>query len=836
MSSSSEKGELIAYLKSAKQTLKSLSPNEQQSFLRTIVEEIRNKELTCATGQRASEILEMVIADIRDEDIFGNLFDKFFSVDEFSVLAQNQYSSHVLETLLEVVGRVYPALLVGGGSSGAGEGGKDCGGGQQEQEGAGASSLVVRKLQALVEEFGGSTGRGEGCSLVSLCSDVCGTHVFRAILSLLGGFVPTKKKGKKDPLLPQQRIALGKSSFDYANWVSGGGDDEATSAAETNHPTTEDRGAATTLPFALEYPAIGRLLTKLIRSALLSDKVEFSTSSPQIGPCVSLAIAVLNASLPDRVLPAEQSTKETALSKEQRIVLNGLRSCAADLTARILGNSKDGRDLFSCPVGSTVLEAVVQHGQHKAFFTKYLFGSWEKNAKLEDLIKEVSTTTRGSPPSESTKPSCQFLPFVLQKAIAALNGSRDAEILTILMKRLDVEYLLGKNRPTPLQMLVVKLVEACARLDACHKGVCGVLNAAMGKALAEEQEGVPQCLRALLAVRCGGTIRLQRSWHGGLSIEGVEIGVVGVALFRALLHLPARFAGPLLLGSSGAKELAGGVRIPICDVAENADKKAAEKSGGTDKGPAEKGGKKKSAKSPTTSWLVALAHDGRTTRLVQDLFSSPGVSPQQQTELCRALIEASSCQSSSSPPLVTLACNPKTGWVVTSLWKACQRNPGLKEQMADLLLQYEKALRENNIAVWKACQLHSFKLQRSGWTERQWKQSKKAEIFEDIVSSVGRAGPPSAKGNSATLCAKKKTANVGTGATSADALDVIFAGASVGGETAGAGGGKRKGGSAGGEAGETTEGGGKKRRKKMEGSSSDASLAKVFSFIQAGKR
>ncbi|CAD7927184.1 unnamed protein product [Amoebophrya sp. A25] len=84
-------------------------------------------------------------------------------------------------------------------------------------------------------------------------------------------------------------------------------------------------------------------------------------------------------------------------------------------------------------------------------------------------------------------------------------------------------------------------------------------------------------------------------------------------------------------------------------------------------------------------------------------------------------------------PLVALALQRRTGWVATAAWKAASL-VSVREEMANLLVRQEKELREENIAVWRACELHAWKTRHSEWREKHEKADKRRKTFADILS------------------------------------------------------------------------------------------------------
>lgn len=88
------------YFKKAESTLNTdafSSEEERKSFIKSVIEEIKGKELKLVTNQIFSKLMERLILSATDSDVKG-IFKLFKG--HFVPLAYHKYSSHVLETLL----------------------------------------------------------------------------------------------------------------------------------------------------------------------------------------------------------------------------------------------------------------------------------------------------------------------------------------------------------------------------------------------------------------------------------------------------------------------------------------------------------------------------------------------------------------------------------------------------------------------------------------------------------------------------------------------------------------------------------------------------------------
>lgn len=86
--------------------------------------------------------------------------------------------------------------------------------------------------------------------------------------------------------------------------------------------------------------------------------------------------------------------------------------------------------------------------------------------------------------------------------------------------------------------------------------------------------------------------------------------------------------------------------------------------------------------------------------------------------------------------LIQLALSPKTGWIVTAMWKSLQNDFDLREAIAKVLVMHERDLRDQNIAVWKVCQLHAYKTRTGEWQKKQYNASRKQRIFDSILATT----------------------------------------------------------------------------------------------------
>ncbi|CAD7955569.1 unnamed protein product [Amoebophrya sp. A120] len=138
-------------------------------------------------------------------------------------------------------------------------------------------------------------------------------------------------------------------------------------------------------------------------------------------------------------------------------------------------------------------------------------------------------------------------------------------------------------------------------------------------------------------------------------------------------------------------------------------------------------------------------------RMVEEILKTPLLNGSMKTKLIGGLLEegngttstrasrgaaSSHSQPQSFPtkiiPLVHLALQRRTGWVATAAWKNAP-SAKQKEQIATILVKFEKELREQNIAVWKGCELHAWKTRHVEWKTKHEMQDKKKQVFADIL-------------------------------------------------------------------------------------------------------
>lgn len=132
-------------------------------------------------------------------------------------LANNRYSSHVLQTLLSVAGPVIEAEISGD-ESYRGDELSTAAGDTQEV------GLMQDVVISLVSELSGTWAE--------LLADVSGSHVGRGFLQLLGGL----------PILTEKRGRQSRHSHSISTAVAAGGRGHSSSAGGASHPSSETEG------------------------------------------------------------------------------------------------------------------------------------------------------------------------------------------------------------------------------------------------------------------------------------------------------------------------------------------------------------------------------------------------------------------------------------------------------------------------------------------------------------------------------------------------------------------------------------------------------------------
>ncbi|CAD7927182.1 unnamed protein product, partial [Amoebophrya sp. A25] len=191
----------------AEQQLRLLDGEGKEAFLQTVVREIRNHELDCVTQQRCSRIVEYLLRHINELETFRPLFGSLLGVKDattkakeageetteqevlenktrvFRLLAENQYSSHVLQTLFGVAAE---KNFLYNGSDGTLILLRDLG-----------TALVAVPKTTAEEQNPSASGSNATAVLesawIQICQDRSGSHVGRALLLAVGGFLVEKK-------------------------------------------------------------------------------------------------------------------------------------------------------------------------------------------------------------------------------------------------------------------------------------------------------------------------------------------------------------------------------------------------------------------------------------------------------------------------------------------------------------------------------------------------------------------------------------------------------------------------------------------------------------------
>lgn len=176
--------DLFSYLTSCSVTLKANSfENDEmrQLFLAQVADEIKGKEAECAEDQRCSRVLETLLAVGLDDEALIKWLEIFLSPDVFLELSCNQYSSHVIQTLLCKAANAR----------------------MKREESWAALEEILTNLHAHLDNH---------TLWQHLFTDSSASHVIRSYFFMLAGFLEEKKtvkrgskKGKKEESLPTVR-------------------------------------------------------------------------------------------------------------------------------------------------------------------------------------------------------------------------------------------------------------------------------------------------------------------------------------------------------------------------------------------------------------------------------------------------------------------------------------------------------------------------------------------------------------------------------------------------------------------------------------------------------
>jgi nucleolar protein 9 len=158
-------------------------------LVNNVFEEIAKQEAALSTDKMSSSIIEKVLKHGSDKQLvqFGVGLQGYFLF-----LASNRYSSHVIQTFLSLAGGVIERA----------EGGEAEGLERAEVEVDGETLDMAKIICSFCDEI----DKQNGGKWLSLARDICGTHVLRSLLMVLGGkpvvknsggFSKKKKKGQK---------------------------------------------------------------------------------------------------------------------------------------------------------------------------------------------------------------------------------------------------------------------------------------------------------------------------------------------------------------------------------------------------------------------------------------------------------------------------------------------------------------------------------------------------------------------------------------------------------------------------------------------------------------
>jgi len=278
--------------------------------------------------------------------------------------------------------------------------------------------------------------------------------------------------------------------------------------------------------------------------------------------------------------------------------------------------------------------------------------------------------------------------FGLYLAQKVADSLRDGPQLMLTFAEVDLAACLAPSAVAPQRTVVVRLLEACLRLQTGFKHVATEVFRTLGLRDTSENHKVWPTLLALEDI--GGPEALLRE---ATSENGNSAGGEG-RIHAKLRPLPA--AGPQLLGLllRFPKEVVQPLNLGLPKLLDRQD------------------------------LLETLAREPRTARVLEAaLTPTSALLPKLRMRLTRAFTGL----------LGGLGPHPIGGWVAAALWRSSLGNATLRAKFAEELLAVEDELRANNFAVWKVCGLNAAKIRKEEWAEQQQKASKTKRIFSEII-------------------------------------------------------------------------------------------------------
>mmetsp|Transcript_22767 Transcript_22767/g.43658 ORF Transcript_22767/g.43658 Transcript_22767/m.43658 type:complete len:878 (+) Transcript_22767:47-2680(+) len=368
--------------------------------------------------------------------------------------------------------------------------------------------------------------------------------------------------------------------------------------------------------------------------------------------------------------PVIQLLVRVLRDRKDRALLNQVCAAIVGAPSEPAGATPDAKrcdSLLHSAAGSRALEAVLETASAEA--ASSMFTSFFR-------LRMRAMTSGGAG---------EFGLYLAQKVADSL---RDEPQLMLMLAEVDLATCLSPSAVAPQKVVVVRLLEACLRLQTGFKHIATEVFRALGLRNNSENHKVWPTLLCLEDI--GGPEALLRE----IASESGKNAGGGCQIHAKLRPLPA--AGPQLLGLllRFPQEVVQILNLGLPKLLEHQE------------------------------LLGALAREPRTARVLEAaLKSTSALLPKLRMRLTRAFTGS----------LGGLGPHHVGGWVAAALWRSSLGSTTLRAKFAEELLAVEDELRANNFAVWKVCGLNAAKVRKEEWAEQQQKASKTKRIFSEII-------------------------------------------------------------------------------------------------------
>lgn len=356
--------------------------------------------------------------------------------------------------------------------------------------------------------------------------------------------------------------------------------------------------------------------------------------------------------------------------RKDRALLNEVCAAVVGAPSEPAGAAPDAKrcdSLLHSAAGSRALEAVLETASAEAAASMF-------NGFFRLRMRAMTSGGAG-----------EFGLYLAQKVADSL---RDEPQLMLTFAEVDLAACLAPSAVAPQRAVVIRLLEACLRLQTGFKHAATEVFRALElrdnsqnhkvwpTLLALEDIGGPQALLRETTLESSSNAGGEGRIHAKLR----PLPAAGPQLLVLLLRFPKEVVQPLNLG--------------LPKLLDHQD------------------------------LLGTLAREPRTARVLEAaLKATSALLPKLRMRLARAFTGL----------LGGLGPHPVGGWVAAALWRSSLGNTSLRATFAEELLAVEDELRTNNFAVWKVCGLNAAKVRKEEWATQQQKASKTKRIFSEIT-------------------------------------------------------------------------------------------------------